>query len=72
MDLGQLISKLTYFSFCTLPIEGGRKRLQEWISNLHKKGELAKETIHKMWKVLRLVLVKPHRPNRRDFEPSWL
>lgn len=56
-----IISRHLRPTFGALPIDRvDEKRAQEWISGLHKTDELAKKTIHNMWKVLRLVLGKRH------------
>jgi integrase len=56
-----IIKKHLKPTFGELPIDQvDEKRVQEWISGLHKEDELAKKTIHNMWKALRLVLGKRH------------
>src|SRR5260370_32678166 len=36
------------------------KRVQEWVSALHKDGKLRPKSVQNVWKVLRLVLGKKH------------
>lgn len=48
-------------TFGKLPIDLVDERaVQEWVSGLHRKGELKPKSIHNMWKILRLVLGKRH------------
>ena len=47
--------------FGSLPVDAiDEKRVQEWVSALHKDGKLKPKSVQNVWKILRLVLGKKH------------